>query len=78
MDKENRLFGKIKMYTVFQLNLVNGAMGLAELGDNSWGISTTFWLIIQLKLMLTWLMKTGLWTDEVERKSFEVYFPVNI
>ena len=42
MDKENRLFGKIKMYTVFQLNLVNGAMGLAELSNNSRGVATTF------------------------------------
>ena len=43
MDKENRSFGKIKMYpVVFQSNLVNGAMGLAELSNNSGGVPTTF------------------------------------
>ena len=42
MDKENRSFGQIKMYPVFQLNLVNGAMGLAELSNNSGGVPTTF------------------------------------
>ena len=43
MDKENKSFGKIKMYpVVFQFNLVNGAMGLAELSNNSRGVPTTF------------------------------------
>ena len=42
MDEENRSFGKIKMYPVLQFNLVNGAMGLAELSNNSRGVPTTF------------------------------------
>ena len=42
MDEENRSFGKMKMYPVFQSNLVNGAMGLAELSNNSGGVATTF------------------------------------
>ena len=46
MDKENRSFGKIKMYPVFQLNLVNGTVGLAELSNNSRGVPTTFEEII--------------------------------
>ena len=41
MDKENRSFGKIKMYPVLQFNLVNGTVGLAELSNNSRGVATT-------------------------------------
>ena len=48
MDKENRSFGKIKMYPVFQPNLVNGTVGLAELSNNSRRVATTFEETIEL------------------------------